>query len=385
MPWKESRAVDERVRFIAACVESDDTFAEICRRYGVSRPTGYKWIKRYEERGPAGLLDQPPVAYVHRLQTPADLVDAIVQLRKQRPFWGPKKLLARLRELEPERSWPAASTIGEVLKRNGLIRPRRRRPRVPSGVTPIERGTTPNDVWCADFKGHFALGDRTRCHPLTISDEFSRYVLKCEALARAKGPPVRAHFELAFREFGLPLGMRTDNGPPFASTAVGGLSELSVWWIQLGIRPLRIDPGEPQQNGVHERMHRTLKQETTHSPGDTQADQQRVFDRFRREFNDERPHEALAMRPPTRVYTPSPRSFPDHVRQPEYGPGFVVRRCNHAGSASVRGIHVHFTRLLSYANVGVTECADGRWEICYGPVLLGHVDETSGKPRFVRT
>lgn len=384
MPWKESRVVDERVRFIAACIESDETFAELCRRFGVSRQTGYKWVERYEREGPTGLLDRPAVPRLYPHRTATELVDAIVRTRKKHPFWGPKKLRTWLAENEPERPWPAPSTIGEALKLNGLIRPRRRRPRVPPGATPVQRGLASNDVWCADFKGHFALGDRTRCHPLTVSDEFSRYLLKCEGLAAPKGPPVREHFERAFREFGLPLAIRTDNGPPFASVAVGGLSELSVWWIRLGIRPLRISPGEPQQNGVHERMHRTLKQEATQPGAENLLEQQRRFDYFRHEFNDERPHEALGMKAPAKVYSPSRRAFPDHLREPEYDEAFVVRRCNDHGSCHFRGVHLSFSRLLSYAQLGVRQCAEGKHEVFYGPVLLGIFDETAGKARFER-
>src|ERR1700687_118485 len=187
MPWRESRVVDERVRFIAACIESDETFAELCRRFGVSRQAGYKWVERDGRGGPAGLLNRPAVARLAPHRTATELVDAIVRARKEHPFWGPKKLRAWLAEREPERRWAAPSNIGEALKRNGLIRPRRRRrPRVPPGATPVERGLAPNDVWCADFKGHFALGDQTRCHPLTVSDEFSRYLLKCEGLTEPK-------------------------------------------------------------------------------------------------------------------------------------------------------------------------------------------------------
>lgn len=382
MPWKESRAVDERVRFIVACAETDESFSEICRQFGISRRTGYKWLERYDEQGPPGLLDRPPVARVHPKQTPRDVADALVAARKIHPFWGPRKLRTWLAEREPARQWPSASTIGELLKRHGLIRPRRRRPRVPRGANPVERGMAPNDVWCADFKGQFALGDRTRCYPLTISDEATRYILRCEALANIAHPPVRQHFELAFREFGLPDDIRSDNGAPFASVAVGGLSALSVWWIRLGIRPLRIDPGEPQQNGVHERMHRTLKQEATRPPEHDLAGQQRVFDFFRREFNEERPHEALGMKPPARVYTRSRRSFPDQLREPEYGTDFQVRRCDPAGKFSLHGTIVNLRSLMALAHLGVREVADGREEIFYGPVLLGHFDRTGSKPRF---
>jgi len=383
MPWKESRTVDERLSFIAACSESDESLAALCRRFGVSRKTGYKWLDRYDELGPPGLLDQPSVARVHPAQTPLEVVDAVVAARKAHPTWGPKKLRSWLAERE-ERPWPAHSTIGEMLKRHGLVRPRRRRPRVPPGQNPLQRGLLPNDVWCTDFKGHFALGDRSRCHPLTLNDEASRYLLKCEGLAQPRHELVMPHYELAFREFGLPDAMRSDNGAPFASLAPGGLSKLSVWWIRLGIKPLRIDPGQPQQNGVLERTHRTIKAETTRPPATDLPGQQRVFDRFRHEFNDERPHEALALKPPARVYTRSRRSWPDRLREPEYGEGFEVRRCDRSGRAQLRSLNVNFSSVLANGHLAMRLISDDLREVVYGPIVLGRLDETTGKPRFIR-
>ncbi len=252
---------------------------------------------------------------------------------------------------------------------------------VPRSHDGVERGPAPNDVWCSDFKGHFVLGDKTRCHPLTISDEASRYLLKCESLVAPRHELVVPHFEMAFREFGLPGAIRSDNGAPFASAAPGGLSKLSVWWIRLGIRPLRITPGEPQQNGVHERMHRTLKAETTKPAASNLVEQQRVFDHFRAEFNDERPHEALDLKPPTKVYTVSRRTMPEKPREPEYGDG-EVRRCDNAGRVMLRGLRVELGSVLANAHVVLRTVADGREELRYGPVLLAWVDRTSGEPRF---
>lgn len=370
------------MRFIVACSESDETLTALCRQFGISRKSGYKWLKRYDDYGPTGLLDLPTVAQHHPSTTPADVVDVIICARKAHPTWGPKKLRAWLAERDP-RPWPAASTIGELLKRHGLVRPPRRRPRVPPTFDGVERGLAPNDVWCTDFKGHFAMRDRMRCHPLTISDEASRYLLKSEALAAPRHELVQPQFELAFREFGLPEAIRSDNGAPFASTAPGGLSKLSVWWIRLGIRPLRIAPGEPQQNGVHERMHRTLKAEATKPPAQDLAAQQRVFDRFRAEFNDERPHEALGLKPPAKVYTVSRRAMPSTPHEPEYDDG-EVRRCDHLGRVRLRGLHVCLGSVLANTHVVLHEVADGREELRYGPVLLGTVDRTSGKARFAR-
>jgi putative transposase len=383
MPWKASSVVDERMRFIVACGQSDETFVALCDQFGITRQTGYKWLKRYDELGPPGLIDHPPVASQHPATTPDAVVDLILAARKAHPTWGPKKLRAWLADRDA-RTWPSPSVIGGLLKKHGLVRPPRRRPRVPpSQGGDVERGAAPNDVWCTDFKGHFALGDRTRCHPLTITDEASRYLLKCEGLVAPRHELALPHFELAFREFGLPDAIRSDNGGPFASTAPGGLSKLSVWWVRLGIELLRIDPGEPQQNGVHERMHRTLKAEATKPPANDLQAQQRAFDRFRAEFNDERPHEALGQKPPSRVYTVSRRVMPATLSEPEYADG-VVRHCNKSGYVSLRTLVVNLSSVLSNAAVVLREVADGREELRYGPVLLGWLDRTSGKPRFER-
>ncbi|HEU4533485.1 MAG TPA: helix-turn-helix domain-containing protein [Polyangiaceae bacterium] len=255
----------ERVRFLALLNASDEPFAAFCRQFGISRKTGYKWVERYEQAGPAGLHDRPPVARACPHRTPEPLVRALCELRKQHPSWGPKKLRARL-EVLGQAALPAPSTLGSLLKANGLIRPRRRRAYPPPDrglLAPVPR---PNDTWCVDVKGHFALGDKTRCYPLTVTDHATRYLLGCEALATADERAVRPHFERLFRAFGLPARIRSDNGPPFATVGFGGLSALAVWWIKLGIVPERIEPGHPEQNGRHERMHRTLKAEATRPP-----------------------------------------------------------------------------------------------------------------------
>ncbi len=369
------------MRFIVALSERDDTFTALCRQFGISRKSGYKWLGRYDELGPAGLEDQPPVASSHPAKTPDSIIDAIVAARKAHPTWGPKKLRAWL-SARDERHWPASSTIGAILKTHGLVRPPRRRPRVPRSLEDVERGAAPNEMWCTDFKGHFAVGDGTRCHPLTISDEASRYLLKCECLVAPRHELVVPQFEMAFREYGLPDAIRSDNGVPFASTAPGGLSALSVWWIRLGIRPVRITPGQPQQNGVHERMHRTLGDETTKPPAADLAGQQRACDRFRAEYNDERPHEALEMKQPAKVYSVSRRTLPACPREPEYSNG-EVRRCDADGKVSVHGLRIRLGKVLANAHVVLREVADGREELFYGPVLLGYVDRTTGETEFV--
>ncbi|MRG98661.1 integrase core domain-containing protein [Polyangium spumosum] len=384
MPWRESRVVEERMRFIVAVDEDDEPFTELCRRFGISRKTGYKWLERYESLGPAGLEDKPPVARNHPHRLDDELADLFVQVRKDHPTWGPKKLRAFVADRHPELVVPAASTIGEILKSRGLIRPRRRRLRVPLHMGPLSISDGPNSTWGADFKGHFALGNRQRCHPLTVSDDYSRYLLACEGMCDPKGEPVRCHFERVFREFGMPERIRTDSGAPFASQAPGGLSALSVWWIKLGITPERIEPGRPEQNGRHERMHRTLKAEATQPPCQTMPEQQRVFDRFRHEYNDIRPHEAHGQRPPAKVYVTSARGYPEKPRSPEYGDEFIVRKVDDRGRLIRRGVIYPLTRLISLEPVGLREIDDGRWEVFYGPVLLGMLDETGKEPRFMR-
>nr|WP_242515930.1 integrase core domain-containing protein [Sorangium cellulosum] len=376
--------MDERLRFIVAAKDGDENFSELCRQFGISRKTGYKWLDRYDEHGPCGLQARAPIAHQHPHRTPDAVVDVILKARKEHPFWGPKKLRAFIAERHPEFEMPAASTIGELLKQHGLIRPRRRRPRAPLPGSPIQPSDRPNALWCADFKGHFALGDRSRCHPLTLTDRYSRYLLKCEALPEPTTKLSRVQFEHAFREFGLPDRIRTDNGPPFASVGIGGLSELSVWWIKLGILPERIEPGRPEQNGQHERMHRTLKEEATKPPCATLLDQQRVFDRFRHEYNDVRPHEALEQKPPARLYVRSARVYPQLLRELEYGEDFIVRKTDDKGRLRRKGKNVVLTKLLANELLGLRPLDDDRWELFFGPVLLGVLDETRDEPRLVR-
>ena len=383
MPWKAICPMDERMSFLTQVNESDESFAALCRRYGISRKTGYKWCDRYEEQGPRGLLDRQPLALTHPHRVADERVDVIVSLRKEHPYWGPKKLLAWLEQHRPDQAWPAASTMGDVLQRNGLIRPRRRRVRAPMSVDPLAPTHQCNDTWCVDFKGHFALGDKTRCYPLTLTDQHSRYLLKCEGMTEPKFSPVQKQFELAFREYGLPQRIRSDNGPPFASVGLGGLSQLSVWWIQLGIVPERIEPGQPQQNGRHERMHKTLKEETANPPAASPVEQQRVFDRFRHVFNDERPHEALGQRTPASRYCTSHRAWPDKPRSPAYPDSMKVRRVDTSGRLSFKGIH-KLSTVLAEEPVGLEPIDEDTWELYYGPVLLAEIHIRNKQARLER-
>ena len=385
MPWKETRVVDQRVQFIAWLRQEEQetgrsNVARACKRFGISRDTGYKWLARYEAQGPAGLEDRKPVPGRCPHRVVDEVEGQVVELRKQWPHYGPKKLRALLVE-SGLLGVPAASTIGDILDRNGLLRPRRRRVRVPPSGSPLAHAQQPNDVWCVDFKGHFGLGNGQRCYPLTITDATSRYLIKCESVLQPDESHCRPHFERAFREFGIPSRIRSDNGPPFATKSPGGLSRLSVWWVQLGIEPERIEPGQPQQNGRHERFHLTLKQQTASPPKADAAEQQRAFDRFRHEYNDQRPHEALGQTPPARHYEPSLRPMPE-PRPPQYDPDVMVRWVATGGTICVKGFVLYVGTVLGKQPVGLRQTDEDEWELFYGPLLLGYVLVRKGEARL---
>ena len=383
MPWKETRIMDERWRFILAVEEEEKKgskrfFSRLCGSFGIKRATGYKWVARYNAGGKDALVDRPRIANSCPHATPAEIVDRIVALRKERPHEGPKKLRALLLEREPTLSVPSASTIGEILDHNGLIRPRPTRLRVPPSSTPLSHAGQPNDLWCTDYKGDFRLGDGLRCYPLTITDAFSRYAIKVEALPNTREELAWPHFERAFREFGLPLRIRSDNGPPFATKTIGGLSKLSIRWIRLGITPERIEPGHPEQNGRLERLHLTMKQQVL--PRTTLVEQQRAYDRFRHDYNDVRPHEALNQTPPARHYQASWRPMPSALLTPEYEAEVVQRVVAPNGCVSWKGECLQVTRLLASQPVGFKPVDEDEWQVFYGPVLLGWVRLRQGKP-----
>jgi transposase InsO family protein len=301
MPWKETCAMDQRIRFVLAASEEGAVMSQVCASYGVSRQTGYKWLARYEIGGPQGLQDLSRAPHRHGRSREAELVSDIRALRA-RYGWGPKKLRVKLGELWPDIALPAVSTIGDWLARWGLTESRARRRSSPPYAQPFALAAQPNAVWCVDFKGWFRTGDGVRCDPLTISDAMSRYLLCCQAVERPDHGHARRVFEQAFCEYGLPFFLRSDNGPPFASTAAGGLSALSLWWIKLGIVPERIEPGQPQQNGRHERMHRTLKHDTAKPPASSVAAQQRRFDEFRGIFKRASQHPSVYVAEGNRLF-----------------------------------------------------------------------------------
>jgi transposase InsO family protein len=382
MPWKESKALDERKRFIEEWKKGEEDFAELCRRCGIARQTGYKWAKRYEEAGEDGLEEhsRAPHHCPHALSE--GVAEAIVQLRREHPRWGPRKLRAYLQARQPQRNWPAASSIGALLSQQGLTHRRRQRRRTPLHSEPLQHAQAPNQVWCADYKGWFCCGDGQRCDPLTISDAFSRYLLRCRAVPKTDGVEAKAVFEAVFREYGLPEAIRTDNGPPFASVAPAGLSRLSMWWLRLGIRHERIEPGCPEQNGRHERMHQTLKQETASPPQGDLRQQQQAFQHFEREYNEERPHEALEYRTPIELYVASARVYPSHLPELEYPPGVDLRRISQQGSVKWKSARAFVSEVLAREYVGLLEVEEDFLEVYYGRVFLGWLDAGGPEPVF---
>jgi transposase InsO family protein len=321
-----------------------------------------------------GLLDTSRAPLRHPQQRPAQVREQVLALRQQYVRWGPRKLRAYLEQHQPEIIWPAASTMGEWLKEEGLAQPRRKRRRTPPLEHPLAHATAPNQVWCADFKGWFRTGDDARIDPLTLTDAASRYLLRCVVVRKTDGVRVQAVLEAAFREFGLPEAIRTDNGSPFASRAPAGLSRLSLWWIRLGIRPERIAPGQPQQNGRHERFHLTLAQETAMPPARTRRAQQRVFQQFAEVYNRTRPHQALGYRTPDSCYTASARRYPARVPEPEFPKGCVMRRISQQGSLRWRGERTFISAVLGHEPVGMLRVSEKYWEMFYGPVSFGWFD-----------
>lgn len=379
MPWKETSVMDERVRFVADWLSGDYKKSELCDAYGISRPTGDKWIKRYHQQGAEGLKELSRAPKSHPNAVPEAQRMMIVEMKLAHQSFGPKKVMDRLRAEHPEQQWPADSTAGEILKRAGLVKPRVHRRRVAPCTEPFGDCHQANDTWSADFKGDFRLGNGRRCYPLTLSDNFSRYLLACRGLERPSYQAVRPWFEWVFREYGLPRAIRTDNGAPFASLALGGLSQLSKWWIDLGIRPERIRPGKPSQNGRHERMHRSLKDAGVEPICSSLAIQQRQFDTFIEEYNWERSHEALGRKTPGQCYSRSARPYPARLRPVEYDEDMVVRQVRHNGEIKWQGGLLYVSETLARSAVGLKQIDHNQWELCYRFHTLGILDEKTGK------
>jgi transposase InsO family protein len=376
----ETCAVDERMRFVIAAEKHEESFAALCRSFGVSRRVGYKWLARYREAGVDGLLDHSRAPLHHPHGIADDIAEGCLVVRRKHPSWGPLKVRAWLERKAPATQWPAASTIGALFDREGLTVKRKLRRRSPPSSAPFADCEAPNDVWCIDFKGWFLTGDGKRCEPLTLTDAQSRYLLRCQALARTDTDHVWPVLDAAFREFGLPHYMRSDNGSPFASCGAGGLSTLSVRLIKAGVVPQRIAPGKPQQNGRHERMHLTLLQDTASPPADSLRRQIKRLRDFQRLYNEERPHQALGNATPADHYTPSPRRFDGVLREPEYDAGLKVRQVRHNGEIRWRNETIYVNQALAGEPIALEENAAG-WSVSYGPIVLGTIAHNENRLR----
>jgi len=375
MPWLETAPMDERLRFVQQWKGEEYEKSELCERYGVSRKTGYKWVARFEEEGKRGLVDRSRAPHHCPHKIDADVAALLCAARRAHPTWGARKLIGWLEPRHPAIDWPAPSTVCDLLHREGLVKKRRRRrPHVhPGVVAPVTHA--PNDLWTADFKGQFRTRDGIYCYPLTIADQHSRYLLTCKGLLSTKGDGVRPAFARAFHEFGLPRAMRTDNGVPFATTGIHGLSQLNVWWMRLGIQHQRIRPASPQENGVHERMHRTMKQVACRPARAHCAAQQRSFNAFRTEFNDERPHEALGNATPSSRYRESPRVYTGVLPPQEYPGHFLVKKITTGGTFRFKHRLLFIANALTDHHIGLEECNTGIWNIFFSNVLLAKLDE----------
>ena len=362
------------MRFVLEYERGLWTMTDLCAIYGIARETGYYWLRRHQQGGLEALQDLSRAPARHPNQTPKRIEQSVLRLRRAHMSWGPRKLKRVLEREEPQRTWPAVSTIGALLAREGLVVARKKRRRAPPYTEPFASADVPNRVWCADFKGWFQTQDGQRIDPLTITDACSRYLLRCQSVEKTNTAQVQANFEAAFRECGLPQAIRTDNGAPFASRAIAGLSRLAVWWMKLGIVPERIAAGHPEQNGRHERMHRTLKEETASPPAGSRRLQQRAFDRFRQEYNEDRPHEALGMQTPASVYTRSERCYPPRVPEPQYGSAMQVRRVRARGEFTWKHQDVFLSETLIGESIGLLPMDDRIYTVYFAAFPIARFD-----------
>ncbi len=378
MPWKETSVMDERMRFIGRLL-SGEKMAPLCREFGISRVTGYKIWNRYEKDGAQGVYNRSRAPHKHPNQIPFEVEQLIVRLKKEKPKWGAPKIRELVSRKYPGIKLPATSTVHCVLDRHGLVSRKSKRNKYRAVATYLSTPKEPNDLWCTDFKGQFRMGNNNYCYPLTLSDQISRFVISCEALSTTEADPCFAVFEEAFQEYGLPLAIRSDNGTPFASgNSAWNLTRLSVWWIRLGIKLERIKPGHPEQNGRHERMHRTLKFEAIKPAAPNLLQQQERFYSFIEEFNFERPHQALDMKCPADVHKKSSRPYqglPD-VTYPGYDRSLLISNC---GRVCMGKRKVHISRALANQPVGLRVVDDGIWQVDFMSYPLGFFDEETNK------
>ena len=379
MPWKQIGPMDQKIQLISDWRRTSYNKTELSRKYDISRKTVYKWLDRYKEQGIDGLKDRSREPKHCPGLTPDHIVNLIIAEKLKNRKRGPKKIRSQLQRQHPNISWPAPSTIGEWLKKKGLVRKRKKRLHVPPYTEPFKDCEMQNAVWSADYKGQFYTGDGRVCYPLTISDNYSRYLIKCHGLPGPSHHETKGIFEDAFQEYGMPDAIRVDNGTPFTGKGIGGLSRLSIWWIKLGIVPERIDKGCPQQNGRHERMHRTLKEEALDPVAVSMRDQQERFDIFRQDYNYHRPHEALQQDSPCRYYEKSSRSYVENPVSPDYELDYAVRHVRHNGEIKFKGSMYYLTQLLTGEPIGLKQVSNDEWNIYYSFYKLGTLDLRSNR------
>lgn len=378
MPWLQTNPMDERMRFVVAHKSGLFSMAELCRQFGISRETGYTWSRRYADEGVSGLADRSHAPHHCPHKIGAEVARCLIALRRKHPSWGPVTLLKQLSKLRPDLQLPAPSTAGDLLAREGLVQPRRRRAKSAPAQGGAVRTSHPNELWTADYKGQFRTLDGKYCFPLTIQDSHTRFLLTCAALRSTCAEEARPCFERSFREYGLPQGIHTDNGPPFAAPTPLRLTQLSAWWIKLGITPQRSRPRCPQDNGRHERMHKDLNR-ARFPPGEHLEAQQRKFDTLREELDYVRPHHALELKTPAELYVASPRPMPDRIPEPEYAAHCEVRRVRRVGTIRFRGREIFISEVLAHETIALEESADGVWSVFFYHVLLARFDERDGK------
>jgi transposase InsO family protein len=379
MPWKVINQMDLRIQLITDWNDGYSSKTDLSQKYGVSRPTIYKWLKRYKLSGIEGLKEQSRAHKNCPHRTSKEILNLLIQEKLKNRKRGPRKVRAQLERKHPELEFPAVSTIAYWLKKEGLVERRKKRLHVPPYTQPFAECNAPNDVWSIDYKGQFYMKNGHACYPLTLSDNFSRFLLGCQALEGPRYDPTRQCIEAAFREYGLPSAIRCDNGTPFAGRCIGGLSQLSIWWIQLGIIPERIGKGCPQENGRHERMHRTLKNEALDPVSRDLKEQQKAFDIYRYDYNNCRPHESLDDRTPSEYYKKSNRPYVERPHPPDYGLDFQVRNVRHAGEIKFMNRTFYITELLTGQHVGLKEIEDGLWQLQFSFYVLGSIDLRKNK------
>jgi transposase InsO family protein len=379
MPWQKTPTKIQKMRFISDWLGQEFSMSHLCTRYKISRQSGYLLAKRYEEEGEAAFIERSHSRHTHPNQTPTKLIELILETKQRHLDWGPVTIQAWLKRNKPNLSWPAVSTVGDILNRHGLVKKRYPRKHTPAHSEPLRDCNAPNKVWSADYKGQFKMKNQRYCYPLTITDNFSRFLFCCDGFERIHSKSAIKSFERVFHEYGLPDAIRTDNGYPFAGTAVGGLSALSIWLLKLDIMPERIEPGCPQQNPRHERMHRTLKAGINLNLKHSLGRQQKWFDHFLKEFNEERPHQALALKTPASVYKKSNRSYPSKTPEIIYPNEYLIRKVKTNGEIKYFGKRYFVSELLHGEPIGLEMIDDDRAIVYFGRLKLGIIDAKLNK------